>query len=559
MPTKDLKQKLLALTGACAIYFAIFNSPDGRKLLEDSTKELEFVHITHTGGAAVEHAAAIAGFNWGTCHYIPTAFGCTTPDKRLDGKLYNDHKDHGFFRNIWHVTPKDLDETLLRSDENPYTGKDLFTVVRNPYERIMSEYYCPWFGYNGKGDINNQETLNHWVKHKLQAYNEERADFTEKRKTARLNDVTVPPLFNEKHLVPQYDYVYDNAGKRIIQNVIHFEDMQKEFKILMSQYGLSSSVKLDPALDSEKRNGSLTRLNLQPDTVAMINTFYLGDFEAFGYNMVEQWDHITPYKNTAAALPCKMFKIGDTECDRDVPHVQEALPPKEVYEGPIGVAHSTTFLLGIFSDLSDKGAQYRKLARDTYLSLNDPRLCSFEEYKRQKTELMLPECRVPYVFVVGANPDREHFHNDNEVIAIERSLVPGAPEDESDIVFLNISENNMYGKSATFFKWATENGADLQVDFAAKVAHDTLLDITLLIDFIELDLPAAPYNRRTVRIILVYPCLFYYPQFERFSNNVCSTLTIVRWRNMGLLLGGWLLRYFSILLHVSRRRSICCN
>lgn len=44
-------------------------------------KRLEFVHITKTGGSAVESVGAQNGIIWGACHYLKIAeVGCSRPD-----------------------------------------------------------------------------------------------------------------------------------------------------------------------------------------------------------------------------------------------------------------------------------------------------------------------------------------------------------------------------------------------------------------------------------------------------------------------------------------------
>jgi hypothetical protein len=506
-----MRKKLLTLTGACAIYFAFFNnSLDERRLLnEDSKNKLEFVHITHTGGLAAEKAAHQVGINWGPCHYIGNpgkGLKCNNPDTHLDGnKFYLDMPKHGLLTNVWHMAPHDL-EHVLAADNNPYTGKDLFTAVRNPYERIISEYYDAWFGYKGK-EMNDPIVLNHWVKSKLQEYAGAKLKFLEQKDSSTNPiEMVVPSDFNQKHLKPQHEYVYDNEGKRVITNVIHFEDMRKEFKKLMRNYGLGA-VKLDPSDNGEKRRGHLTRVSLKPDTIAAINDFYAGDFAAFGYNMVQEWNAVTPYQTKSTALPCVMFQLGESECEREVTAAdfEATITDEMLYTKPIGAAHSTTFLMGIFSDLTARGAEYRKLARDTYLNTDDARFCTLEEYERQMANLMLPTCRVPYVFVVGSSPDVEANPIDAETTAVQRSLLVEVPADESDVIHLRVVDSTKFEKSSAFLEWATEFGANLQIDFIAKVALDTLVDLPLLMDFIDLDLPAAPYNRRMVSIACFLP------------------------------------------------------
>ena len=102
-------------------------------------RKLELVHITKTGGSSLEFAASRAGINWGVCHYQRMkSLGCTSPDL-----------DRGYQASPWHVPPKYLTSSHPR--QNPYVQADLFTVIRNPYSRFVSEFHCPWMGIQSSG------------------------------------------------------------------------------------------------------------------------------------------------------------------------------------------------------------------------------------------------------------------------------------------------------------------------------------------------------------------------------------------------------------------------
>merc|ERR1711862_272087 len=93
--------------------------PEKEKRIENS---LEFVHIKKNAGTAIEKAGADANIAWGACHYVILAF-CegVKPDK---AKEYSGGSP-------WHDP-----------DNNKYAQHTkTFTVVRNPYERVLSMYY----------------------------------------------------------------------------------------------------------------------------------------------------------------------------------------------------------------------------------------------------------------------------------------------------------------------------------------------------------------------------------------------------------------------------------
>ncbi len=99
-------------------------------------KQLEFIHITKTGGSAIERAAAFAGINWGACrHYLFRKVGCLElPDLHYNASNYNaGFNGKPFFGESWHCPHHWM-------NPNPHQGKATFCVIRNPYDRYVSEY-----------------------------------------------------------------------------------------------------------------------------------------------------------------------------------------------------------------------------------------------------------------------------------------------------------------------------------------------------------------------------------------------------------------------------------
>ena len=98
-----------------------------------SNKELKFIHITKNAGTFIEDIA-----------------------KRKNILFGRFHGEYGF----WHHFFPNVDENI----KNKY---DWFMVVRNPYDRIISEYYCNW---NGVGDtIHNKKEFNEEINIKVRS------------------------------------------------------------------------------------------------------------------------------------------------------------------------------------------------------------------------------------------------------------------------------------------------------------------------------------------------------------------------------------------------------
>ena len=190
-------------------------------------KELKFLHITKTGGTTIENIANSKGIKWGRYH--------------LTGR---DEMPY------WHDDLTVLPPALKQK-------YDWFAVVRNPYDRIISEYHCPWMGTSKKthtiSDFNASI-----IKLILQ-----RAKFSRKN--------------GGGHYREQWRYI-DNLTN---VHILKFETLQTDFDALMLKYGL------DLKLGSVYNNRGLTKKfsvdDLSPAAIRLINEVYRKDFFLFGY------------------------------------------------------------------------------------------------------------------------------------------------------------------------------------------------------------------------------------------------------------------------------------
>jgi hypothetical protein len=178
--------------------------------------------------------------------------------------------------------------------------------------------------------------------------------------------------------------------------------------------------------------------------------------------------------------------------------LEEDLP----YEDPLGVGHSTTMLLGIFTSDNEVEFEARHRIRQTYLKEEDldPRVCKLSDFISQHLNSQGQNviCQIPYVFVLGGNPDRDTDHGDDEKLFMDHADVPVILEDDTpnDVIYLNIKDNEHEGKSASYFKWANSLTEKFKIDYVAKAPTSTLFDLDLMLKLLNLDLVPAPYNRR---------------------------------------------------------------
>jgi len=261
-------------------------------------RRLEFVHIPKTGGTAVETTAALSNISWGVCHFlnaykstIVSHNHTTCPD--APETFFAKPK---LIHNVphWHLPPRYF-EYKAEYKYNPYKNADLFTIVRNPYDRIMSQYsyYFSELAVNQPNSnvpvINSEATLNTWLWRFLRILKKavpgEIGETPENNSTVKLGNMEYYTNFG--HLIPQYDYVYDGTN-RTIHHVIHFERLAEEFPALMKEYGLEDRVIL-PTRRIRSHKREITIANISLENIRRIERYYARDFAAFGYETVSQY------------------------------------------------------------------------------------------------------------------------------------------------------------------------------------------------------------------------------------------------------------------------------
>ena len=269
-------------------------------------KRLEFVHIPKTGGTSIENVALKHNISWGVCRFL--TFGETKQNKM--SVLCPGRKAKRWEKlapgmipckgaAFWHLPPYIYDN--IGGGMNPYGNATLFAVIRNPYERIVSEYnYRRKIFKQANTSLQQLGNLNGWIQKVL---------------TPRLDYVNDPYPWNKPgfchiqgHLIPQKYYIYTSlgGGRQAVDHVLKFENLQEEFDTLMMEYGLNMTLKESPALlksrdDDDKTTGrhpssSTTTIktrgssktlgveNLTRASTKLIEQVYAMDFEAFGYS-----------------------------------------------------------------------------------------------------------------------------------------------------------------------------------------------------------------------------------------------------------------------------------
>jgi len=263
---------------------------------------LEFIHITKTGGSAIEAAAARHGVVWGVCHFTRQhgiGPGCSRPDFGWPRSPPTVSK--GFSGELWHTPPAWM-------NPNPYAGARTFTVVRNPYDRIISEYYCPHYGNFRKWRHAAEADASIMIRHGLKTPESssrvrnigrhgptkthqqlEKSSMRENRDTPdALNRWVLHELkrfsFQTGHLLPQHHYCFDENNNQIVTHILRYENLENDFRRLMEEYELPVQLLKKNANTLVRK---VTKHDLYPETVLMINFHMARDFDLLGYNRIQ--------------------------------------------------------------------------------------------------------------------------------------------------------------------------------------------------------------------------------------------------------------------------------
>ncbi len=218
-------------------------------------KDLRFIHITKTAGTSIEEIAFENRHRWGRYH-----------------NEYNTNSissESGWWHEKFSEKPLDLKQKY-----------DWFMIVRNPYSRIVSEYY--WI----------MEMLEHQHRINVSHFNE----FIHNALTNLKHERYSRNLFQRReghHFTEQYKYI--DSSTTIY--VLRFEDLKNEFNSLMKLYKLP--MRLTKHLARSSRH-SISEYDLNDENIELIKEIYAKDFEIFGYSMdIENKSILSPVPPTS--------------------------------------------------------------------------------------------------------------------------------------------------------------------------------------------------------------------------------------------------------------------
>ena len=294
----------------------------------DNTKKLTFIHIPKTGGTTIERLGqqnSATKFHWGLNKFYNRHKKAENSAQRIaEGTpthkictLYPGNSDC-CCSPVWHVPlqcmvpnhmmaePADFSE-IVQMDWNASYKLDeeiYFAVVRNPYLRLISEYWWQFLDPITHGitrylravkiDIDgnklfcDEEIFNAWVRLRF-TQNGLKQDGKNLRITSAdlwlMNDP-------ECHLVPQWKYIYDmEDNERLVTHLLHTENLTSEFNELMGLYGIDLSLNKNLTHNKHRTRQKddyceeVQIRNLGENELSRVQNAYRRDFELLGYDI----------------------------------------------------------------------------------------------------------------------------------------------------------------------------------------------------------------------------------------------------------------------------------
>lgn len=186
---------------------------------------LLFVHIPKTGGSSIEKKFGIDKQNRDECF--------TYTEERYNNIIFAPQ----------HFTP----DLIEQHYPELYKSSKKFTIVRNPYTKMISEFI----------------------------YRE--GEFTPDKFH---NFVTRIPLAVTDHNLPQKRYFNNNI---VYSQILRFENLKEDFEILATSNNFSPSL---PHENKSSINTSELVSEIKRETLDLLNNYYKEDFEFLKYEMI---------------------------------------------------------------------------------------------------------------------------------------------------------------------------------------------------------------------------------------------------------------------------------
>lgn len=215
----------------------------------DHKNKLIFIHIPKCAGSTIERIFGTYPFKWDEVDY----------DKLVGwDKETNIHLQHATCQEI-------VDNNYI--DKNIWDEYTKFTVIRNPWSRVISDYH-----FMKKQWMNDKERIN----------NAPLKDYL--NNDGRFKDVLTDKtslLYRGDHKTSLYDYLHID-DKLVVDHIIRFENLQSDFIEFCKKFNININTKLK--MTKPGHWGSNYKSFYDETNKNLVAEIYKKDIETFKYN-----------------------------------------------------------------------------------------------------------------------------------------------------------------------------------------------------------------------------------------------------------------------------------
>jgi len=164
-------------------------------------------------------------------------------------------------------------EELLNFTGVEFHGFRSFAVVRNPYSRLLSEYFWRELIVRDFPDapVLAFESIKSFIESIPDDISSNWDGLTSESNEAQTNFLI--------HVRPQQSYIFHKNRERLVNEILRFEQLEKDFARLLRRYGLTTD-SINPP------NEWCARTHLDRHLLDQVNRIYAKDFELGGYEML---------------------------------------------------------------------------------------------------------------------------------------------------------------------------------------------------------------------------------------------------------------------------------
>lgn len=260
-------------------------------LLNKNKKQLFFIHIPKTAGTTIENILYDSYKN----NYTISIKNIGT--KNINKKIKTIYKNIDI--SIHHIPPSFFKQHILNEITKNYI---VFAVVRNPYDRIISDFKF-WIKYLNDRKDKSDAVLTKKEKSLIKQIKTIYKTFTisstnlnnfvhsvipQLMKTLSTNNLDVSKMsILDGHLIPMHYYTHINKKQINDCEILQYENLNIDFNKFINKYKLNiplNTIINDKYMINTTKKTNLNTSSFDKKSLNLIQTFYDLDFKYFNYD-----------------------------------------------------------------------------------------------------------------------------------------------------------------------------------------------------------------------------------------------------------------------------------